>query len=897
MIPWQTMLAQPANDSCDDAIVVAVNTSVAGTNAAAGTETVPACSGLSASDRTVWYQLTGNGDTITLSTCGSVNWDTQISVYTGDCSSLVSVACNDDDYGCGFYRASTVSFHSWFGETYYIRVGGKSGANGSFTLEITSPANFSECGMEDPDIGEVKQFLADLNVQQTSSSFENIYEIPVVYTVVKSEAGAMPNWAMTPALFVEHLNYVNDVFDNGMVFYLCEYRVIEDDLYYNIYPGTLQQFIDLADTYNVENAVNIYTVNTLTYSMGQVSGVGSFPWAPFNCLVINAQGQDLLAHELGHYFGLLHTHADGIRIAPDNSWNPYISEEFCSCCDCDDPEIQYCLDCDEDCDCNAFNSGDFIDDTPVDPGDNGDDGLCSPSLPSNDCMENSCTVYFNMGQNSLTYYPDRTNLMSYYGSCRDKFSPKQRERMKMVLLTHSNREDLLTPPSSCGDPGKGTVVAWKPDTPEPFPNAKVRIKSVQCIQVTDEDGVYSPFGCGNLNTFGNFTFGPLTDVPENFLFAHSHGVTTLDLIRIRRHILNIEELQYKPYSWIAADVNNSGTISTLDLIKIQKVILGVEEFTNVPSWRFLPEYALESEDFSDDFNDNPFTAVWTAPDGNRSYNGTNTYFDHLLLNSGDPVLINSTTWSFKGIKTGDVNFDAIISDDPPFTETDLHFDSQSHDCIQSGQYFSILVQASCADTISAYQLGIWLDTDKIELLSVNQGDVASFGLDDFNLEKTAGKLSTVWIDLNGGSIDASASSKALFKIHAKAKGQICRIDEYMGLSNSVLENRFYTPAGLPSEDPDLALEIVFDNIRHKVNQVYPNPAGSSLAIEMDLHETAAIDIVVTDQYNNSVSAQLSNQGPGVVTHTFNNISQLQNGMLNYQVLIGNELFSGMVIKL
>ncbi len=80
---------------------------------------------------------------------------------------------------------------------------------------------------------------------------------------------------------------------------------------------------------------------------------------------------------------------------------------------------------------------------------------------------------------------------------------------------------------------------------------------------------------------GSYTLRPLLD--ENPL----QGVSTLDLVLLSRHILNVDPLD-SPYKLIAADVNRSNTISTLDLVELQKLILGIyESFPNNTSWRFV----------------------------------------------------------------------------------------------------------------------------------------------------------------------------------------------------------------------------------------------------------------------------------------------------------------------
>ena len=54
-----------------------------------------------------------------------------------------------------------------------------------------------------------------------------------------------------------------------------------------------------------------------------------------------------------------------------------------------------------------------------------------------------------------------------------------------------------------------------------------------------------------------------------------NGVSTLAIIKIRKHLLNLEKFD-SPYKYIAADVDQSGSISTLDLIQISRHLLNVE---------------------------------------------------------------------------------------------------------------------------------------------------------------------------------------------------------------------------------------------------------------------------------------------------------------------------------
>ena len=110
-----------------------------------------------------------------------------------------------------------------------------------------------------------------------------------------------------------------------------------------------------------------------------------------------------------------------------------------------------------------------------------------------------------------------------------------------------------------------------------------------------------------------------------------NGVSTLDLINIRKHIINLEPFE-TPYQLLASDANASASISTFDLIQVRKIILGIDTaFSDQPSWQFYPE----NFNFTDPLN--PF--LDSFPTSFTLATFTNTVND----------------FNFTGVKTGDVN--------------------------------------------------------------------------------------------------------------------------------------------------------------------------------------------------------------------------------------------------
>ncbi|GAB2945781.1 hypothetical protein GCM10027048_08560 [Hymenobacter coalescens] len=134
---FRTLFPAPANDLCANALPLTCGVRVQGTTngATATADPTADCSGTSIDQGGVFYTLTGTGGSITISTCdAATDFDTKLFVYRGSCGSFTCLDGNDDS-SCGI--ASTVSFTSVIGETYYVFVSGWDEEAGSFGLLAT----------------------------------------------------------------------------------------------------------------------------------------------------------------------------------------------------------------------------------------------------------------------------------------------------------------------------------------------------------------------------------------------------------------------------------------------------------------------------------------------------------------------------------------------------------------------------------------------------------------------------------------------------------------------------------------------------------------------------------------------------------------------------------------
>jgi len=104
--------------------------------------------GIPAIDNSMWFTFTGDGGTYDIQTvpCNSTSYvdDTQMAIYTGECGSLLPIACNEDLFADNDpltdFRAGFLNFETEAGTDYYILIDGWSAggvaAVGEYCIEI-----------------------------------------------------------------------------------------------------------------------------------------------------------------------------------------------------------------------------------------------------------------------------------------------------------------------------------------------------------------------------------------------------------------------------------------------------------------------------------------------------------------------------------------------------------------------------------------------------------------------------------------------------------------------------------------------------------------------------------------------------------------------------------------
>lgn len=274
-----------------------------------------------------------------------------------------------------------------------------------FTLLVTffaftTFAQTNECGTVVP-AGYEQTLAARVASLQPVNRSGGLIVIPVQVHLIRETNG---NSVLTLQDIQNELDSVNTFYTNaGLVFYECQAAEMIDNSAYYDYLSTTDQNYFLTNHY-VNDVINLYFANTVSTSNGPVCGYAFFPGGPDAAFLAAscAVNGSTLAHELGHYFGLLHTHGGSNDELADGS--------------------------------NCATEGDLICDTPADPG-------LSNSVVDTGCQYTGTA----MDNNNQFYVPDVTNIMSYSRKvCRTTFTQQQYAVINLTYFTERTYLSCIT---------------------------------------------------------------------------------------------------------------------------------------------------------------------------------------------------------------------------------------------------------------------------------------------------------------------------------------------------------------------------------------------------------------------------------------------------------------------
>lgn len=237
--------------------------------------------------------------------------------------------------------------------------------------------------------------------------------IPVKFYIVRQSNGT---GGLLPSTVSTILSNLNSKFSGtGLYFSSCgSTEYIDDSALYNF--DTSEEPLLLLAGYT-PGALNLYFTNDLTSGSGSLNGYSYLPNTntPDIAVVRNsAATTSTMPHEVGHYFGLYHTHGKF-------NCGPTITDELVNGCNCK-------------------GYGDNVCDTPADPNLLGIN--CSGYLV-NGCTYSNTTL---KDANQQVFAPMVSNLMSYAPeNCRTQFTTGQKDRMAAQYQLYRSYLSCVTP--------------------------------------------------------------------------------------------------------------------------------------------------------------------------------------------------------------------------------------------------------------------------------------------------------------------------------------------------------------------------------------------------------------------------------------------------------------------
>lgn len=260
---------------------------------------------------------------------------------------------------------------------------------------------------------------------------QGITDIPIQFHVLRQDNGV---GGLTYEFLMEQLIWLNDIYLSANVRFLHPDTIhyIDNSKFYDLEITALGEEDVFANQYDLPNLLNIYCLENLIYA-----GLAYMPQKSQRLRIlmnnIGFEYESTFPHEIGHFFGLYHTHM--------SSTDPSLNKKIIEPTHREDRDYNGMKDC--------YETGDYCCDTPADP----NIGLSNiKSFISEDCQLTS-----PISIDGKEYIPQITNLMSYNPNkkCRTELTREQAARV--ILFVKKERKILRLLKQPTGKIIKGQV--------------------------------------------------------------------------------------------------------------------------------------------------------------------------------------------------------------------------------------------------------------------------------------------------------------------------------------------------------------------------------------------------------------------------------------------------------
>jgi len=299
-----------------------------------------------------------------------------------------------------------------------------------------------------------------------------------------------------------------------------------------------------------------------------------------------------------------------------------------------------------------------------------------------------------------------------------------------------------------------------------------------------------------------------------------NGVTTIDLIKLQRHIMGQEYLN-TPYKLIAADLDGTKKITNNDLFLLKKLILHqISVLPGQPSWKFVKK-------------------SYTFPDPNNPWQE-----DYPEYFKDDHLMLSNAGVDFIGIKLGDLNGSAsttafagnLTRSNAPSLEIMIE-DAE----IKAGESTDVILRMNKSKNLQSCQFtlelaeGIYVDKIVAESNGKNNEDIV-------NYDESTGRIHYSWYELQGKHFEPN---EALLKMRLRSE-KAGRLSSFIKMSEA--DN---IPEALNDMNEILVPELkIYEKDQldsgFALFQNNPNPFSNQTTIRFRLAESGKARLKVMD---------------------------------------------------
>ncbi len=314
-----------------------------------------------------------------------------------------------------------------------------------------------------------------------------------------------------------------------------------------------------------------------------------------------------------------------------------------------------------------------------------------------------------------------------------------------------------------------------------------------------------------------------------------------DLYRIHKHVVGNFNLNGDGYNLIAADANHSNSITSTDVSVLKALLFGriLKLSAFEAPWRFVPEYIPQN--YAVQFHANPFNMNFPTINGQ---NPAGTPYTESTWEYEMPADANKH--GYDGIKIGDVFGDPST---PAACEAPATMSFSNVPLLAPNQNYDITFRVTGFTDVEAFQLGMFVDHTKLEVLNVSSSSLPEFGMENsVGIEQLENdQLNVLWFQSNTQPITLNSQTEFI-KVRVKVLQPVADLGAAFNLE-AILPNKFFRASGCTGASLSIQglvaplagnRPISNRNLDEQARGVtlycYPNPVGEQLNISFENSE-------------------------------------------------------------